>query len=71
MPAVAVQDPGYQGTILGERRVSYVYQAGVATIVAELSRGITLLFPQDRIEVILFGSYARGDAAVRQAGSAE
>lgn len=34
----------------------------VAMIVAELSRGITLLFPQDKIEAILFGSYARGDA---------
>lgn len=34
----------------------------VTAIVAELSGRIALLFPQDRIEAILFGSYARGDA---------
>lgn len=34
----------------------------VATIVAELCSRIALLFPQDKIEAILFGSYARGDA---------
>ena len=34
----------------------------VTAIVSELSRRIALLFPQDRIEAILFGSYARGDA---------
>lgn len=34
----------------------------VTTIITELSRKIALLFPQDRIETILFGSYARGDA---------
>ena len=34
----------------------------VTAIVAELSSRIALLFPQDRIEAILFGSYARGDA---------
>ena len=31
-------------------------------IVAELCSRIALLFPQDKIEAILFGSYARGDA---------
>ena len=34
----------------------------VTTIVAELCSRIALLFPQDKIEAILFGSYARGDA---------
>lgn len=34
----------------------------VAKIVAELRGGIALLFPQNNIEAILFGSYARGDA---------
>lgn len=34
----------------------------VAAIVAELCSRIALLFPQDKIEAILFGSYARGDA---------
>lgn len=34
----------------------------VITIVAELCNRIALLFPQDKIEAILFGSYARGDA---------
>lgn len=34
----------------------------VATIVAELCSRIALLFPQDKIDAILFGSYARGDA---------
>lgn len=34
----------------------------VAAIVAELCSRIALLFPEDKIEAILFGSYARGDA---------
>lgn len=34
----------------------------VTTIIAELCSRIALLFPQDEIEAILFGSYARGDA---------
>lgn len=34
----------------------------VAAIIAELYNRVGLLFPQDRIEAILFGSYARGDA---------
>ena len=34
----------------------------VAMIIAELCSGIAPLFPQDKIEAILFGSYARGDA---------
>ena len=34
----------------------------VTMIVAELCSRIALLFPQDKIEAILFGSYARGDA---------
>ena len=34
----------------------------VAAIVAELCSRIALLFPQDKIEAILFGSYSRGDA---------
>lgn len=34
----------------------------VTAIVSELSRRIAPLFPQDKIETILFGSYARGDA---------
>lgn len=31
-------------------------------IIAELCRGISEIFPGDRLEPILFGSYARGDA---------
>ena len=31
-------------------------------IIAELCRGISAIFPDDRLEPILFGSYARGDA---------
>ena len=34
----------------------------VTAIIAELYSKVALLFPQDRIEAILFGSYARGDA---------
>lgn len=34
----------------------------VATIIMELCGKIALLFPQEKIEAILFGSYARGDA---------
>lgn len=34
----------------------------VATIIAELCNRIVPLFPHDKIEAILFGSYARGDA---------
>lgn len=34
----------------------------VTAIVTELGSRIALLFPQDKIETILFGSYARGDA---------
>lgn len=34
----------------------------VTKIVAELCSRIALLFPEDKIEAILFGSYARGDA---------
>jgi len=34
----------------------------VETIIAELCCKVALLFPQNRIEAILFGSYARGDA---------
>lgn len=34
----------------------------VENIVAQLCLGIASLFPQDHIEAILFGSYARGDA---------
>ena len=34
----------------------------VVAIVAELCSRIALLFPEDKIEAILFGSYARGDA---------
>ena len=31
-------------------------------IIAELCRGISAIFPEDRLEPILFGSYARGEA---------
>ncbi len=34
----------------------------VTTIVAELCSRMALLFPQNKIEANLFGSYARGDA---------
>ena len=34
----------------------------VAEIIAELCSRVALLFPQSRIEAILFGSYARGEA---------
>ncbi len=34
----------------------------VTAIVAELCSRMALLFPQNKIEAILFGSYARGDA---------
>lgn len=37
-------------------------QQEVTTIIAELCGRMTRLFPQDKIETILFGSYARGDA---------
>ena len=30
-------------------------------IIAEPCRGISAIFPEDRLEPILFGSYARGD----------
>ena len=33
----------------------------VENVVAQLRFGIASLFPQDKIEAILFGSYARGD----------
>ena len=33
----------------------------VQTIVSELCHGLSAIFPQDRIDAILFGSYARGD----------
>ena len=36
----------------------------VATIIAELCNRIVPLFPHDKIEAILFGSYARGDFRV-------
>lgn len=31
-------------------------------MIAQLRFGVASLFPQDKIEAILFGSYARGDA---------
>ena len=34
----------------------------VVAIIVELCSRVDLLFPQSRIEAILFGSYARGDA---------
>ena len=34
----------------------------VSDIIAELCEKVALLFPQNKIEAILFGSYARGDA---------
>ena len=34
----------------------------VEKIVEELCGSVTSLFPQNKIEAILFGSYARGDA---------
>ncbi len=37
-------------------------ESEIAKIVAELCSGIAPLFPQSSIEMILFGSYARGDA---------
>lgn len=37
-------------------------ESEIAKIVAELYSGIAPLFPQGSVEVILFGSYARGDA---------
>lgn len=33
----------------------------VQTIVSELCNGLSAVFPQGRIDAILFGSYARGD----------
>ena len=33
----------------------------VQTIVSELCEGLSAIFPQDRVDAILFGSYARGD----------
>ena len=33
-----------------------------AEIIAELCSKVALLFPQNEIEAILFGSYARGEA---------
>lgn len=37
-------------------------QQDVKKIIKELCRRAASLFPQDKIEAILFGSYARGDA---------
>lgn len=34
----------------------------VETMVRELCAGLSEIFPQDQIDAILFGSYARGDA---------
>ena len=34
----------------------------VETVIAQLDDGIASLFPQNKIDAILFGSYARGDA---------
>lgn len=34
----------------------------IAEIIAELCSKVALLFPQNEIEAILFGSYARGEA---------
>ena len=34
----------------------------VETIIAKLCGEVTRIFPQDKIDAILFGSYARGDA---------
>lgn len=34
----------------------------IETVIAQLGVGIASLFPRDKIEAILFGSYARGDA---------
>lgn len=34
----------------------------VTTIIGKLCNRIALLFPENRVEAILFGSYARGDA---------
>ncbi len=33
----------------------------VQTIVSELCNSLSAIFPQDRVDAILFGSYARGD----------
>ena len=37
-------------------------KAQAEKIVRELKRSVAPLFPEDRIDAILFGSYARGDA---------
>ena len=37
-------------------------QQEVWTIIDELRNSISSVFPQDKIDAILFGSYARGDA---------
>ena len=34
----------------------------IETIIAKLCGEVTRIFPQDKIDAILFGSYARGDA---------
>lgn len=34
----------------------------IESMIAQLRFGVASLFPQDKIEAILFGSYARGDA---------
>lgn len=34
----------------------------VSSIVSELCKNISVLFPHEQIDAILFGSYARGDA---------
>lgn len=34
----------------------------VRTIVGELCKGLSALFPHEQMETILYGSYARGDA---------
>ena len=34
----------------------------IETIITKLCGEVTRIFPQDKIDAILFGSYARGDA---------
>ena len=50
------------GIIGVERGVRMCTQGEVRAIVADMRARLEGLFPQQQIDAILFGSYARGDA---------
>ena len=52
----------YQITSGLEGGTVYASRMEVETIIAKLCGEVTRIFPQDKIDAILFGSYSRGDA---------